>query len=90
MEEIIRNNIDFTDVKQQTLQMMKLIFAYNTMAKELFTKGTKDTFTKRIGNTTYRVKVFFDETAMESVADKLMHWVNTEIAAKTWERSIYE
>ena len=31
------------------------------------------TFTKRIGNTTYRVNVHFEEDTTDTVADKLLH-----------------
>lgn len=38
-------------------------------------KGQKctSTFTKRIGNTTYRVNVHFAEDTTDTVADKLLH-----------------
>lgn len=35
------------------------------------------TFTKRIGNTTYRVNVHFAEDTTDTVADKLLHLMGT-------------
>lgn len=35
------------------------------------------TFTKRIGNTTYRVNVHFAEDTTDSVEDKLLHLMGT-------------
>lgn len=42
-------------------------------------KGQKctGTFTKRIGNTTYRVNVHFAEDTTDTVADKLLHLMGT-------------
>lgn len=36
-----------------------------------------DTFTKRIGNTTYRVNVHFAENTTDTVEDKLLHLMGT-------------
>ena len=42
-------------------------------------KGQKctSTFTKRIGNTTYRVNVHFAEDTTDTVEDKLLHLMGT-------------
>lgn len=90
MEEMIRNNMEFDDRVQRSNNLTKLILVYSIKAREFFTNRKKDIFTKRIGNTTYQVRVFFDENNTESLADKVMHLLNTEIAGMTAERSIYE
>lgn len=90
MEEMIRNNMEFDNRVHRSNNLTKLILAYSIKAREFFANRKKDTFTKRIGNTTYQVRVFFDESNTEPLTDKIMHLVNTEIAAMTAERSIYE
>lgn len=46
-------------------------------------KGQKctNTFTKRIGNTTYRVNVHFAENTTDTVEDKLLHLMGTVVFA---------
>ena len=46
-------------------------------------KGQKctSTFTKRIGNTTYRVNVHFAENTTDTVEDKLLHLMGTVVFA---------
>ena len=46
-------------------------------------KGQKctRTFTKRIGNTTYRVNVHFAENTTDTVEDKLLHLMGTVVFA---------
>jgi hypothetical protein len=39
-------------------------------------------FTKRIGNTTYRVRVHFSETSRETMNDKIMRLIKNEVAGK--------
>lgn len=90
MAEILQNNIEFLSRRQRGQNVVKMIFAYSMKTKEFFSEKKKDTFTKRIGNTTYQVRVFFDKESTESIADKLMHLVNTEIAGMVAEKSIYE
>ena len=37
------------------------------------------TFTKRIGSTTYRVRVHFSRTSRETINDKIMRLVKSEV-----------
>lgn len=37
-------------------------------------------FTKRIGTTLYQVNVFFDESAVKSVEDKLLHLLSNDLS----------
>ena len=90
MKESAINNIEFLSQQQRCQNIVKIILAYGLKTKELLKNRKNDTFTKRIGNTIFKVRVFFDETSTEPMEEKVMHLVNTDIAAMTAERSIYE
>ena len=46
-------------------------------------RNDSNTFTKRIGRTTYHVRVFFSETSKESLNDKLLRLIKNDIARGT-------
>ena len=50
-------------------------------------KENKDTLkenviTRRIGSTTYKLKVFFSETAKETMEDKILRMIKNEVSTK--------
>ena len=51
------------------------------MEKKLKGQKCSSTFTKRIGNTTYRVNVHFAENTTDTVEDKLLHLMGTVVFA---------
>lgn len=81
------NETDYEGFINQNIRFVKLINLYQWKLKELITKGI---FIKRIGNTTYRVNVFFKESENETMEDKLLHLVNMDIEKIIPERNIYE
>ena len=90
MSEILRENIEFTEIRQRNRQMIKVLVSYAEKMRELLKKQNMDTFVKRIGKTTYKVRVHFDNDSTESVKDKIMHLIEKELATAVAERSIYE
>ena len=40
------------------------------------------TFTKRIGNTTYRVAVHFSKTSKETITDKILRLIKNDVSFK--------
>lgn len=90
MEQMLKESREMLNREQRNHRVVKVLLLYREAVKEILSRQKKDIFTKRIGNTTYQVRVFFDKDSTEPVSDKLMHLIHTEIAGMTAERSIYE
>jgi hypothetical protein len=51
------------------------------MGQNTATEQTVPSFTKKIGQTTFKVNVYFAENTMATFEDKLLHLLANEIAA---------
>lgn len=47
-------------------------------------KKSQSTFTKRIGNTTFKVKVHFDKNTTDTLEDKLLHLLKVTDAEESF------
>lgn len=67
---------DYTDRNNQAIPF------YHD-ANQTATKNEKaETFTRRIGNTVYRVNVHYSKTSKETISDKITRLVKNDISGK--------
>ena len=55
----------------------------NDKTKTTTARAEQPDFEKRIGNTTYRVKVYFSQTSKETMSDKVLRLIKNDPAAFT-------
>ena len=51
-------------------------------------KAEQPEFTKRIGNTTYRVRVYFSQTSKETFTDKVMRLIKNDVLNDTSQKQM--
>ena len=71
-----------------------LFLSFNDMRKDTMTKNNDNQncqyMTRRIGSTTYKVTVHFDEAERETMTDKIMRLIGNEALDKSQECGIIE
>lgn len=79
--------------KEYTIRIQELKTDYNNrneLSTPFYHEGgktaTAGTFTRRIGNTVYRVNVHYSKTASETITDKIARLVKNDVSGKAGSR----